>query len=887
MRRRVSFADMSVSVPPEQGTVDRYPVSPHPVRLQPDEAAQIGQPGKSGSPRLLHTPKKSILRPRGSKAQVSELAPRADLPAPAAMSTARSGGFSEASQSTAASAESTEASFAGVSGDSLTSSRPWAQTYEVHESQVKIPPNRTAAPSGKGSNEYIRGTSVQDLPLTPKSPTALQAKLQRLKAKWSTLAGHPPSESDSNNALKPAGGAGHLPAENRTAVNVTASAPFTITQLDREESAGIDSLPSSNDTIIMSSQVASAREEADASSSYIMPQPLAESAHNSPRHDNADGEPARSAWEEALGLPAGVNLWGPTVVELPDSDSMAELSTGTDLASSPPQADILYVTAPRPIAEAVEAESFDGSSQLTSPTTATLSITEMRSPDSRTETESTLYVQGNGVYEDQASTVSSSTLTPSTLTLEAASATIAESPEPHSVTEASPEEPDGAPLTNLDAIEGTAPAAPTERHQRLTLDQVLSTERANPLEEASHNSHLYADQWQSSTSAAGMPARMQGGSAREPGLNPGVTQPAAATTAAGECKDASGNKYVPSSSIEQDVASRDPHARDHVGLAFPTPEPAALDRGEPTFEENMRFQETKGTGRRGVQLLPQRKQGPLGQQVHGSGSPQRSFSPFGRFGCLPRSNSWEDSMPMPSAKDIENFSDKPKQAAESVSGPGPLETGIHQVELGGYYLTTPDPLRTDPGFALRRRTSSEQSGQSVAQHAQHSRDPLNSDPVQYVSSPSWRMSALSALHQLKPSPAPAAASDSEAWQAVSRPGPSPASMKQILAQEAHSQHRQGYTRDRTEVEDAAWPDRRPKERDHIKSWGSGLHGKVPSGSARLQDSPGKEHNSRGHVKRKKSRGSIGKGHSHRHTAGHDAARPSMSEVSSLPASLIA
>ncbi len=847
-------------------------------------AAQNGQPGNTGSPRLLHTPKKSILRPRGSKAQVAELAPGADLPAPAAKLAARSVGFRDESQSTAASAKAKGTSFAGMSGDSPTSSRPGTQTYKNYESQVKAPPIRTALPSGTGSNEYIRGTSIQDSPLTPKSPTALQAKLQRLKAKWSTLAGHVPSLSDSDDAFRPARAAGHAPSEHSTAVNVTASAPFTIIQLDREESAGLDGLPGNSGITTAPDQVASAREEANPSSSSAIHRAKTASAHGSPRDDNADSEPVRSAWEEALGLPAGVDLWGPTVVELPDSNSTTELhgNTKSHQASTTRQADILYVTAPRPVAEAVETESFDESSQLTSPTTATLSMTEMRSPGSHTETESVLNVRGNSAYEDQASTVSSSNLTPSTLTLETASVTIAESPGHHPMKNACGEEPVRVEVVNPDTTQGTAGAVPPERHQRLTLDQVLSTERATPPRDALDNSHPHAVQQQSS--AGRMLGQMQGSSAREPGLDLGVTQPAAAATAAREGADTSGNSNVPPSSIEQDAVGMDPHARDPVGLGFTIPEPAALDRGEPTFEEKMRLQETKGTGRRGVQLLSSRKQALPGQRAGGSGSPQRSFSPFGRLGCLPRSHSQEDYMPMPSARDIETSSNKPQQAAESASGPGPLETGIHQVELGGYYLTTPDPLRTDPGIALRRRTSSEQSGQSAAQHAQHVSDPLNGDPVQYVSSPSWRMNALSALDKLQPSLEPAAASDSEAWQTLPRPEPSPAS-KQVEAQKACSQYRLEYIGDRSDVRDATWSDRRSRERRDAEGSASGHYGKAPPGFARVQDGPGKEGSSRDHVKKEKLKGSLEKRRTHRHMAGGDA-HPSMSEVSSWQAAFL-
>ena len=276
-------------------------------------AAQNGQPGNTGSPRLLHTPKKSILRPRGSKAQVAELAPGADLPAPAAKLAARSVGFRDESQSTAASAKAKGTSFAGMSGDSPTSSRPGTQTYKNYESQVKAPPIRTALPSGTGSNEYIRGTSIQDSPLTPKSPTALQAKLQRLKAKWSTLAGHVPSLSDSDDAFRPARAAGHAPSEHSTAVNVTASAPFTIIQLDREESAGLDGLPGNSGITTAPDQAASAREEANPSSSSAIHRAKTASAHAAPEMTmqivNLSGQRGRRRLACQLGLICGAPLW--------------------------------------------------------------------------------------------------------------------------------------------------------------------------------------------------------------------------------------------------------------------------------------------------------------------------------------------------------------------------------------------------------------------------------------------------------------------------------------------------------------------------------------------------------------------------------------------------
>lgn len=868
---------MCRSILPEQGGADRDPVSPHPLGSQSERAARIGQPGSTGSPQPLHTPKKSVLRPRGSKARNPELALIAHVSAPSATSV----GFNDITA-----VNSKGANLAGMPGEDSISCRAGTQPYGYQESPRKDSSVRTGVLLAKGSNEHIKDKPVRDIPSTPSSPTALQAKFQRLKVKWSALAECDQSPSDSASAFRLVTATGRALIKNSIPVSVNASAPFTIVELDGEGSESFFSWPGSTESNTLPVPAASAGESADASSSHAMSVAKADSADDRPIQDNPDSEPARSAWEDALGLPAGIKLWGPTVSELPVSAFAREVSKSflSTSASASLQTGLIYVTAPRPIAEAVERESSDASSHLTSPTTATTSFSEMRSPVSHTETDNPLKVQGNSVFEEATSPLTSPTSTPSASTLETATASIPKGAK-HSPMRPDGEEPKEASLLSprTDMMQGSANAAPGEAEERRTLDQKLSTERASPHDEVSKEA-----QWQPSSSPAGsMPEVLQSGSAREPGLYLDEAQPAAAKADGDGRVVATCNGNVPPIA-EQGAAGKDADENEASGAQHTLPEPAVLDRGEPTFEDTIRSQETRATGRKSIQLLPPRKQAPPGQWAQGSGSPQRSFSPFGRLGCVPRAHPDQTTG---YRKEItsgslgvkaETLPYKPKEASESAQGPGPLEKGIHEIELGGYYLTTPDPLRTDPGFARPRRASSEHSAQCTAQQEQHARDPLNCAPVQYVSSPVWRRNTLTALDQLPPNMDPSAVSESERRGMESRAISLPATIRQMQGQTPCSEHRDHrYREHRRRIEHGSQPCRRIREgRETSRGTASRSSAKVQLGLAKLQDGAHSEGSSRAHVKERTPRGNPpDKRRIHRHVVGHHAGRPPSSEVS--------
>lgn len=151
----------------------------------------------------------------------------------------------------------------------------------------------------------------------------------------------------------------------------------------------------------------------------------------------------------------------------------------------------------------------------------------------------------------------------------------------------------------------------------------------------------------------------------------------------------------------------------------------------------------------------------------------------------------------------------------AASGPGPLEKGMHEAEMGGYYLTTPDPLRTDPGLAVRiQRSASEQSAQSAAQRAVHCIDPLNCDTVQYVSSPAWRMNTLTALDMLR--------SDEDA-DSASSPHAHPG--RQTAAKTTHSARRAW--RSDAQSTDKSSPESKPPV-PPVQSSRAELHGRLAS-----------------------------------------------------------
>ena len=849
--RGVSFAEMHGSETPEEGGAERYPVSPRPVAFQPERAAQPGQLGNMGSPGRLHLPKEPMLRPRDSKAQGAELATSTDHSEPSVASPAMPSGVIYVSENPASSTSSEGASSVGRSGEMSTSSRPVMQEDERYENPSSGSFVERAMPEARDRTEFGKLEPVQDTPTTPRSPTALQAKLQRLRAKWSALAerGHPPL--DSQDASKAARPSEKVSVVDSIAVSATVPQRFTIVELDRE-SAGVDRLPQSTSASTVPDQMAAAGDSTDATYSQVK----AESADVSLRR-RAEGKPVRSAWEETLGLPAGVNLWGPTVVELPDPDTTTSPSENMepDRTSKDKQegSHRVYVTAPRPVAEAIETESFDESSQLTSPTTASISITDMQSPASHTDTSRTLNIMGNSAFEKYSSTPTSPKEAPSTLTLESPSASVAERPR-HLTTRVGVEEPTEAP-----ALTPSQSAVQATKDTRLTLDQKLSTDKACLHIDPTRDCHPQAEQKQCTGSSLRASDVKYTGADAEHKLV-GAQPAAAAADMKSHNQGAARNAQIGPSSTEQEGKEWQPSGDEPAGMACAFGEPAALDRGEPSLEDTLRSQEAASAGRRGAQLP--RKRASLRQRAPSSGTPQRQFSPFGRLTGMQRAQPDQANdlvMPVPSGMQTDNSRDEPKQASEAARGPGPLEKGMHEVELGGYYLSTPDPLRTNPEFALRRRTSSELSMQSAAQHGQHASDPLNFDPVHYVSSPAWRMNTMTAFDRLHPSTEePATASGSLALHGASRLATSSASTRLRRAQEAPCLYLENSREHRPGTENGSQHD------EHIRNGGEGTLGRedgklrhMPPGAAML---PGgtHEHGSRSHVKGRKSRTAGGK-----------------------------
>ena len=597
----------------------------------------------------------------------------------------------------------------------------------------------------------------------------------RLKAKWSTLAdrSHALSKSDSKAAtcVRTANATSEL---RSFAVSVTAAAPFTIIELqDGEGVSDSDTAPGSPDmgsSMMPVRRAASAGRAADAPAEIVSIK-AADSSADDMRlpFGHLEIKPGTSAWEE-LGLPPGVNLWGPTVLELPDLPSGLSQSKAVspELAENTAQAGSIRVCLmpARAIAEAVEAEAFTECSQLSSgslPLSSSSNSSSSRSSSrgqhtagSPTAADSTMHFQGNGLFETATSTPTSPSLTDTTLLLSIARSDAAESKGPVD-SRAQAEVP--KKTARLKFADDRAPsddtsAPPQQRQESPTLDQRLSTVRQSSEDAAQLPSHASADAaGPSSILPAGVAVTAVRHSPEEAATQATEKEGSAPEIAGGmqavhECGPSEAQPKGPSGGLEEIRSATDGMHMDDRNLC----EPAVLDRGEPTFEDSMRSQQrAQGSEWRAGHLLKPRKQAPPRAQPGGSSrSPQRSSSPFGRL-AYPRRAKHNQAPALP----MTNASWNAEQAQHTTegmatSGPGPLEKGVHEAEMGGYYLTTPDPLRTDPGLAVRiQRSASEQSAQSTAQRAGHCSDPLNCDTVQYVSSPAWRMNMLTALDMLR------------------------------------------------------------------------------------------------------------------------------------------
>ena len=578
----------------------------------------------------------------------------------------------------------------------------------------------------------------------------------RLKAKWSNLADRSHALSKSNSKAATSAEIAKANSEMGSfAVSVTAAAPFTIIELqDGEEASVSDTAPESSDmgsSTTPERHAASAGRAADAPTEEVCIKTADFSADDAWQPiEQLEETPGMTAWEE-LGLPPGVNLWGPTVLELPESPSALSQSKAVspELAENTAQAGNIRVCLmpARPIAEAMEAEASTESSQLSSGSlhlssdgSSSRSGGGQDTAGSPTAVESTMQLQGNGLFETLTSLPTSPSLTDTTLLLSTARSDAAESKGPVDSKALAEVPKEAARLRFADdrALSDDTSAPSQQGQESLTLDQELSNVRQSPEDATELPSDASADAaGPSSTLSAGVavsavtlsPEEAVTQDTEKEGTGPGS---AGGMHAVRECGPSGAQPKGPSGDLNEIRTATDGMHMDDGNFC----EPAVLDRGEPTFEDSMRSQQqAQGSGWRAGQLLLPRKQAPPRAQPSGSSSPQRSCSPFGRLAYSRRA--------------------KPEQAQHATedmaaSGPGPLEKGMHEAEMGGYYLTTPDPLRTDPGLAVRiRRSASEQSAQSAAQRAVDCIDPLNCDTVQYVSSPAWRMNTLTALDMLR------------------------------------------------------------------------------------------------------------------------------------------
>ena len=846
----------------EQNRASHYPPSPHPIKmLGPQGAAQQGSPG---SLHLVHAPKKSALRPRGSRAPTSwededsQASPASVTESPHALPLQHQPDTLSVYHGTHHSKAALEAGnrFQHSSASTARSQLAWAGSAASVESAVtprhafqQEPARAGAQLVSVGRSRSGRGEPEQDAPRIKGSPGALQAKLQRLKARWSALAehGHSPQAAPT----KPAKGASLGSEQNRVTLSVSAGAPFTVFKLDDEEASEPSTFPPGDGrgTPGVGQTAPSGAEETRGQQAGQPDEPASPSdvGHAQPAHEQLMSMLAGPGWEQQLGLPAGVDLWGPTVLEVPESPRASAILAAA-CPSLPAQraarskssnsSGVIFVTEPGPIAESVEGQDVQcdvceelDRSLSTSSSSQSKAMLPARAPDPSIEFQSKALAMSQGsedslaqskgtslhpshgsdsasalpegqgdeesegsdacltrlpgkvLCEGQSTTLTSPSLTDTTQTFDVpASVSSLSQTEPRSRQGAHGHRADQSPepckedlgkgqgqedpvLKFADEHEQGGRAAATSQpdESSLTLDQRLSSD-VSGYNKAGQHSHAAAgvQPHRAAMHAVAMQDSLPMGKAGE--YSAGMTAHAGAAQAGspeeGGAAQASLNCRSKAAASEQVEGV---HSMGLVPGAKSEAEPVMLDRGEPTFEDRMRQQTVQSNtiipnSWKAGQLLPHRKQTPQQQPAHGPGSPQRSVSPFARIMQAGKVKP-EGARPEPptglsrllSMAGRQNEGAALEQRPTLSFGPGPLETGWHEAERGGYYLTTPDPLRQDPGFAVRRRqTTSEHSAQSAAQHAQHGRDPLNWDPVQYESSPVWRKNTLTALESLHP-----------------------------------------------------------------------------------------------------------------------------------------
>ena len=866
LRRRVSFADVS-KVMHEQDRASHYPPSPHPIKvLGPQGAAQPGSPGNL---HLVHAPKKSALRPRGSKAPISledehsqaspasvtaesplALPPQVSGPATSAVPgrVHRSKAALEANDSSQHSSVSTARSQLAWAGSAASLEKAATPRHAFQQEPARAGA-QTVSVGYPGRSRSGRGEPGQDAPRAKGSPGALQAKLQRLKARWSTLAerGHPPQPA----LTKPAKGANLGAGQNRVTLSVSAGAPFTVFRLDDEEASEPSVFPPGDGrgTPGVGQTAPFGAEETRGQQAGQPDEPASSSdvGHAQPANEQLMSMLAGPGWEQQLGLPAGVDLWGPTVLEVPESPRASAILAAacpilpTQRAArsmSSSSSGVIFVTEPGPIAESVDEQevqcevckewdqslsaSSSSQSKAMLPAGAPDPSKEFQSnplamsqgsedslarsegtglPPSHGSDSASALPEGQGdeesggsdacrtrlpskvLSEDQSMTWTSPSVTDTAQTASGQASARSpgqtepmprhddcgpiadESPEPCNgdlSNEEGKEEP-VLKLADRHEQEARDAAASQAVESSLTLDQRLSSDVGG---------YNRAGQYSQTATEEQPPINAMHAMARQDSLPASILerQTAGRTAHASAAQEAlpeeSGAAQASLSCSSEAAALKQVEGEHSMGLvlgAESEAEPVMLDRGEPTFEDSMRQQTAQShtgilNGWKAGQLLPHRKQTPQQQPAHAPGSPQPSSSPFARIMQAGKARAGE-ARPDPPAglsrllsmagRQSEGVAFEQRQAISF--GPGPLETGWHEAERGGYYLTTPDPLRQDPGFAARRRqTTSEHSAQSAAQHAQHGKDPLNWDPVQYESSPVWRKNTLTALESLHP-----------------------------------------------------------------------------------------------------------------------------------------
>ena len=852
----------------QQDRASGYPPSPHQVTLLGSQGA--AQPGSAGSPHLMHAPKKSALRPRGSRApaswededgQASPASVIAESPLaspsqhqPHTLSVPRETYHSKAAleannslQHPETSAARSQLAWAGSAASVEDAATP-RHAFQQEPVRAGAQTPGVAAPGWSSSG---RGEPVQGALRAKGSPGALQAKLQRLKARWSDLAehGHPPPTAPT----KPAKSASLGSGQHQVTLSVSAGAPFTVIKLEDEEASEPSSLPPGEGHGTPGAGQAARSGSEDTHRQH--PGQTDESAslcdvdHAQPANEQLMAMLAGPGWEEQLGLPAGADLWGPTVLEVPESPRASAILAAACPSLPAPGAPsglscgpgVIFVTEPGPIAESVErqevqcdeCEELDQSlstspssqSKAVLPSGASDNITGAKSSAlSTTQGSDTHLAQsqatelppwhgsdsasaepegkgmqevegsdadfakfmGEGLFGDQATVSTSPSVTD---TAQAADGPISvlspsqtDATSKHDVCGPGADqsrEPckgdlsydEGREVPVLKSANGHgqgswAAAASQADESLLTLDQRLSSDVGGYVggyNKAGQHSHAAAAEEPHGNAMHAMIGQDSLPASDLDGQPAGMTEHACAVQ--GVSPEEGGEAWTGLHCNSKAAASEQVEGVHSMGLALGAEreaEPVVLDRGEPTFEDGMRQQSARSNpgilaGWKASQLLPHRRQTSKQQPAGADQSPQRSRSPFGRIMQVGRIKADEDRPDLPTGLSrILSMAGRQsegvvlEQKAALSSGPGPLEAGWHDAERGGYYLTTPDPLRQDPGFAVRRRQTTSEQSQSAAQHAQLGRDPLNWDPVQYESSPVWRKNTLTALESLHP-----------------------------------------------------------------------------------------------------------------------------------------